>query len=209
MKLFPLTTKSIVWHHFNKKSIIVLDVGCGTANQMYYLRMNGYKGFSVGIDIFIPYITESKKHLVHNEYILCDARYLPFRENSFDTVISFEMIEHLEKSDGINLILTIEKLAKKQVMVSTVTDFQPQDSFDENIFQEHKSAWYPEEFRTRGYHVYGTLGLRTYGNISKICKVISRFIQPFPSLLRFLTQPLVYTKPEISFLMLCVKNKVI
>ena len=208
LKLFPFTTNSIFCHHFNKKGFVVLDAGCGTSNVMEFIRLCGYDGISVGVDIFPPYLKLSKKKgSIQNDHVISDVRYLPFRDRSFDNVINIAVIEHLKKAEGLLLISTLERLSKHQVMIYTVTDYGTQDPFDGNIYQEHKSAWYPVEFRKRGYRIYGTLGLRTYGKRGWFLKRINPLVTRFPTILRVLSQPFVYTKPEISFLMLCVKNK--
>jgi SAM-dependent methyltransferase len=71
----------------------VLDIACGTA---YGKNLIGAKKY-VGVDIHIPTLKRAaEKGLVAGESLVAaDARNVPFAPNSFDTVISFETIEHI------------------------------------------------------------------------------------------------------------------
>lgn len=73
---------------------LVLDVACGTGYGSAYLSEKG--SFVVGVDISKKALSIAKKHYCKAEFVLADAIRLPFRENVFDTVISFETIEHIK-----------------------------------------------------------------------------------------------------------------
>lgn len=38
-----------------------------------------------------------KKEMAFTDLVLCDARYLPFRANSFNAITSYEVLEHLDQ----------------------------------------------------------------------------------------------------------------
>lgn len=57
---------------FNSRK--VLDIGCGNGRNMIF-------PYSIGIDLDRKILKQAKKH---GEIILADARYLPFRDKSFD-----------------------------------------------------------------------------------------------------------------------------
>jgi len=54
----------------------ILDVGCGRISPLQEVEMESYR---VGLDIYEPYILKIKKLSVHDNYILGDARKLPFK----------------------------------------------------------------------------------------------------------------------------------
>jgi hypothetical protein len=57
------------------------------------------------------------------------------------------LIEHLPKNDGVNLIKSLEKIAKRQVLITT-NSFE-QGEYDNNPFQAHKSAWSTSDFQDK------------------------------------------------------------
>ena len=80
------------------KGKIVLDVACGVGYGSYYLMKNGAKRV-IGVDISKDAITYAKAHYTDSkiEFIVGDATKLPFSDNFFDAIVSFETIEHLKE----------------------------------------------------------------------------------------------------------------
>jgi len=182
----------------------VLDLGCGTGNAMRHIR--SHKNIKViGIDLFPDYIKQCKRIKIYDDLILSDVRVLPIRKNVFDVVLLLDVLEHLKKSEGRLLLRKIEKLAKKRLVVYTPVNYLPQNTVDENVYQQHKSGWCPDEMRTLGYDIKGVNSfyiLRT--ELSKIR--YSGIIGILISILSHLMDPLFYFFPKYSFHMLCLKT---
>jgi len=121
---------------------------------MAFLNKHG-KFEAVGIDIFKLYLKEAKNKGRFRDLILGDVRYLPFKDKSFDTVICMEVLEHLEKADGYKLLDELERVARRQVLLTTPVGKHELHPFDENPYQEHKYIWKVEELRKLGYKVRG------------------------------------------------------
>lgn len=68
----------------------VLDVGCG-----YGYSSRNYASY-VGIDVDPDVIDEAKRLNPQHDFIVASATSLPFPDNSFDTVLCLEVIEHLD-----------------------------------------------------------------------------------------------------------------
>ena len=75
----------------------VLDLGCGPSSPIQYCKNIKY---SVGVEAFQPYLEKSKQNKIHSEYLEKKIEDLDFPENSFDAVIMIEVLEHLPKETG-------------------------------------------------------------------------------------------------------------
>ncbi|MCX8175877.1 MAG: class I SAM-dependent methyltransferase [Candidatus Bathyarchaeota archaeon] len=204
---FPLSYYGIINRFLREDVKDVLDVACGMGICMFVLRNKGklYRSYNVGVDIFLGYLKHCKSHRIHDDCVYCDVRYLPFKEKSFDAVLCLEIIEHLAKKDGVKLLKTVEKIAKKQVVVTTPTGFQHQGECHGNPYQTHRSGYSYEELTKLGFKVvchtfkgvFGEKGLASY----------------FPPWIRwvfiplaYLFSPLAYLRPKYSNGMIGVKK---
>lgn len=94
----------VIAHHLRKyefaDSVLsdgsVLDIGCGFAYGSAYLASPGRR--VIGVDVSTG--TLAKARLRYGRaplsLVAADANTLPFLDHSFDSVVSFELIEHLE-----------------------------------------------------------------------------------------------------------------
>lgn len=80
------------------KGKIVLDIACGAGYGSKYLLSHGAKEV-VGVDISDEAIKYARQHYVDDKLIFmkADATNLGFINETFDVVVSFETIEHVEK----------------------------------------------------------------------------------------------------------------
>ena len=181
----------------------LLDVGCGAyspiklfSNKMEYV---------VGVDIFEPSIEKSRAARIHNDYKNVNVLELDkhFEPNSFDCVISSDLIEHLTKDDGNKLITMMEKIASKKVVIYTPNGFFPQSEFDGNKFQVHISGWEIDEMQKKGYRVVGINGNKMFfGEFGKIRwkpKV-------FWGRIALMTQFYYEKNPKNAFGIMCIKD---
>jgi SAM-dependent methyltransferase len=147
----------------------VLDLGCGPNSPIQHFDIP----YSVGVDAFEPYLGESKRKKIHDEHILADIRKIQFKPKSFDGVLALEVLEHLTKGEGYELLLKkMENIAKKKIIITTPNGFVPHEEHDANIFQLHKSGWTVDELKKLGFRVmgFGLIGLG--GKKSKILELL-------------------------------------
>lgn len=139
---------------------IVLDIGCGIrpqtlANTFIHICVDAHKQY---LDILKKRIRESKgvkgtlKFLFYNKTV--DNVILDFPKKSVDTVFLLDVIEHLDKLKGLELIRSFDQIARHQIIIFTPLGFVSQEhpdgkdawGLDGGKWQEHKSGWFPEDF---------------------------------------------------------------
>ncbi|MGD0645562.1 MAG: class I SAM-dependent methyltransferase [Candidatus Bathyarchaeia archaeon] len=179
---------------------IILDVGCGSGSPIKTFSKSFY---SVGVDLFKPAILESKNKGIHDDYILADANNLCFRPNFFDAVLALDVLEHLEKTKGLKLVKTMERVAKKKVVIITPNGFVSQGATADNVFQVHLSGWTVNELKRMGYRVHGIVGLKFLRTEKAKLKYKPEIIL---SEIADISQKFTYHFPSIAFELLCVKN---
>jgi len=152
---YPFSALHIVWSQLDKDAKTILDVGCGQGEPMSFI--NKRRNFKVtGVDLFQPYLEKARRKAIYQDLINCNALSLPFEDKTFDAVICMELLEHLEQTDGILLLDELERVARKQILLTTPTGKYEQDAYDGNSYQEHKFLWTPESLRSYGYKIRGT-----------------------------------------------------
>jgi 2-polyprenyl-3-methyl-5-hydroxy-6-metoxy-1,4-benzoquinol methylase len=76
-----------------------LDVGCGLGYGCSIIKRKHQD--IIGIDVSWRAILYAKSRYKGPEYVCCSACALPFRNESFDSVTSFEVIEHVSNQEGM------------------------------------------------------------------------------------------------------------
>ncbi len=179
----------------------VLDLGCGMEGALLH-RVAGIP-HSVGVDLHTPAPYNGKPEpRRHDEYHRLDVRTIAdhFPADSYDCVVASDLIEHLEKTEGSDLLDAMERIASKRVIVFTPNGYLYQPATPDNPFQEHLSGWRVGEFVERGYRVIGINGwkpLRT--TYAQIRWRPSNFWE----LASLLTQGITESRPRFAFQLLC------
>lgn len=95
------------------KNLSCLDDGCGTGYGTYYLAKNGVR-LIVGIDLSSEAMKFAGKHYQAEnlEFVQMDALDLKFEDNSFDAVISFDILEHINEKYQSKFIREITRVLK-------------------------------------------------------------------------------------------------
>jgi ubiquinone/menaquinone biosynthesis C-methylase UbiE len=97
-----------------EKDSTILDVGCGNGKRVEILRVYGYN--AIGCEI--------NKSRVDNDLIVFgDIRNLPFEDDSFDVVVSIDVLEH--SSDPLKALSELRRVAKKKFIVDITPKEDP------------------------------------------------------------------------------------
>ncbi|MBQ2897510.1 MAG: class I SAM-dependent methyltransferase [Clostridia bacterium] len=88
---------------FDEKN--VLDIGCGAAGKSLYYLSKGATSV-IGVDVVEKYGVEAKQlqeklNLEGFEFMCTDAANMPFAENTFDTVIMNDAMEHVAQPEMV------------------------------------------------------------------------------------------------------------
>jgi len=90
-----------------------LDVGCGTGKLVKWLRFLGIDAFGIEISKDALELAEKK---VKPFLKLGNIVKIPYPENYFDLVVSFDVLEHLERSKIKKAILETIRVSKKFII---------------------------------------------------------------------------------------------
>jgi 2-polyprenyl-3-methyl-5-hydroxy-6-metoxy-1,4-benzoquinol methylase len=126
----------------NLRDIKVLDIGCGDGVLSYLFAKE--KADVSGLDysdIAINFAKEkTKKYNI--DFRQGSAYELPFKDNSFDVIISSDVIEHLE--DVFLYLSEIKRVAKNDALIVIST---PIKYTEYPLDKEHVIEWFPDEYR--------------------------------------------------------------
>ena len=154
----PIVAKMItVYKEINS----VLDLGCGFGKYGVLCRetfdifagrykLESWRTRIVGVEIYPEYITSFQK-TIYSEIIIKDAlTYLKETKEKFDMILCLDVIEHLPKEQGKELVKEILAHHNKLVFITTPNGYMPQGALYNNEHETHRCGWTVEEFKELG-----------------------------------------------------------
>lgn len=133
----------------------LLDVGCGVGTTLKEFCCP----IKIGVDAHRPYLENSETglQLIKINFKAENLRGL-FLPNSLDSVTLIDVIEHLDKETGFDVLQQVEEIAAKKVIVFTPRGFFRQLEVDHyglggESYQRHRSGWEVGDFENMGYNV--------------------------------------------------------
>ncbi len=189
----------------------ILDLGCGDGNLMELLA-NGKKWKVTGVDIFAKNVkTASQRNLfaeVFKADIIKFVRQQVIKKKKYDVIFCSQVIEHVDRKKGEELLSLIELIVRQRIIIGTPREFmeQPAAYLGNNAHQVHKSGWSEEDFRKKGYKVFG-IGLSSLWSEEGLIRVNNnKVLIAFYFVVSFLFSPVVYFIPRIAAGILCIKD---
>lgn len=143
---------------------VALDMGCGTDSVLrtYRPRLR-----TIGVDADAITLERARAAGTHDEYVLANVldddlsvKLARMGHRSVDLIVIIDVVEHLPKRAGFELLEKCELMTGKFIVVQTPNGFLEQGPEFGNPYQRHLSGWFPQDFRGLGYRVYGTTGTR-------------------------------------------------
>lgn len=188
----------------------ILDLGCEDG-RLLDLLSEGKSWHITGVDIFQKNINTAAKRKIYVKAIKGDvvqlAKKLIRQQAKFDVVFCSQVIEHISRKEGEELLNMVDKLAKKRVIMGTPRGFmeQPEAFLGNNPHQVHKSGWTEDDFRKRGYQVYG-VGFGPVWSEEGLGRTYSKSIIVLANIISYIFSPVVYYLPFLAAGILCIKE---
>lgn len=181
----------------------VLEIGCGENSLI--MRSGLIKQlFVTGVDIYEPYIKLHKTHGLYANLILGDVSQLEFKEDEFDVVVCMDVLEHLSKKSGGELLIKMKKWGKK-VIITTPNGYVIGSHNNGNEYQQHLSGWNTTELKLYGYKVRGLSGLKQLRKSNS--QLAHDNLLLFWGGLSLISDLLVYFIPNLAFHLLATYKK--
>jgi len=99
----------------------ILDAGCGFGHLLKSIQQRSLRVESFGIDASCKMLKMGKEKLEVSSHLTCgDVMALPFNDNSFDMIISMEVIEHLPHP--LTFLLEAKRVLKKGGFLIIITE---------------------------------------------------------------------------------------
>lgn len=173
---------------WRKKFKTILDIGCGTGRHLIPLVKLGFN--VVGIDFSKEMIKIAKNKIKENklkaDFVVADARHLPFKDKKFDCSLAIAVIHHLKtgRNEAVN---EIKRITKNEALISVWNKSQARFIFSKkDVFVPWK---YKGKTYQRYYHVF------TKKEIMDLLKAKLKIISVFPKKL-FSKNIFILAKPE-------------
>lgn len=132
----------------NSKYNNFLDVGVGAGKLGIFLnQVKSFGFYLLGVEIDKSYIKKFNLKPLYNEIINDDIIHFIDDHPDFTTDFVFigDCIEHLKKSDGIDLLNYL--LYRSKVIVIIYPDEYIQYSWQGHASESHRSAWFRDDFK--------------------------------------------------------------
>lgn len=98
----------------------ILDVGCSTGAYVTYLNAVGYRAY--GLDV-LPDSTWTQR--THHRYVTGTARELPLTNNAVDTILAFEVLEHVPQA--YQALAEFRRVCRQNIILSVPDCETPED----------------------------------------------------------------------------------
>lgn len=188
----------------------ILDLGCEDG-RLLSLLSDGKDWKVTGVDIFQKNVNEAAKKKIFISVIKGDivkvSKKLIGERKKFDVVFCSQVIEHINRKEGEELLSIVDKLAKKKIIFGTPRGFmeQPEAFLGYNPHQVHKSGWTEDDFKKRGFKVYG-IGFGPVWSEEGLGRTYSKSLIVLANLISYFFSPVVFYLPFLASGILCIKQ---
>jgi SAM-dependent methyltransferase len=114
-----IVTRSLSRYYFVAPNVhgALLEVGCGRGYGFEVLSMKSTR--QVGIDISRQFLGEARDQFPAVSFVCASGNALPFGDHSFDSIVAFEVIEHI--ADDLSFLRELKRVARKSAFIAVST----------------------------------------------------------------------------------------
>lgn len=130
----------------------LLDVGCADGKMIFALRKLGVEAY--GLDIS-KYILSKAHHKIGKFLKQGEIAYLPYSDNSFDLVTSFDLLEHISTETLPRVVEECNRVSRQGVLHKIYTSenlwlklIHQKDHFHVSVFSQ---SWWEKFFEKQGF----------------------------------------------------------
>jgi hypothetical protein len=180
----------------------IADLGCGSRSTVKMCIQNKRL---IAIDAWFPVCNVIKSQPIVSSVCQAIIPPIPLRSSSVDAVVILQVLEHLTKDQGYQLLNDAGRVARRKIVITTPNGFVGQGSYGCNPYQQHICGWSPQEFENLGYSVIGYDGLKLLRKPFSPAMIFpSKFWEILVSFGLF--EKYVFDKPRHGFQLLAYKN---
>ena len=135
------------------KDNTVLDVGCGIIQALDGLKCKSY----LGLDVWLQYLEQVKNRYSVIKMDVKNDLY-QFLDNSFDVVVSLDLVEHLTQQEAWQVIYHTKRIARDKVIIFTPSKFETNDEAVKNAwglggcpYQKHQCLLTRQQFEENSF----------------------------------------------------------
>ena len=148
----------------------VLDIGCGNGLLIHYLRKFDIEAYGVEIS---KYAMESTPKELQPFIRFGDITKIPYREDTFDLVLSFDVLEHIERSKLRKSVSESIRVSRKYVLHKIYT----QENKWIKLFHDHDFSHVSVFRKSFWYNIF-----RSFDNVMIVRKIMFKLPNFFESL---------------------------
>jgi ubiquinone/menaquinone biosynthesis C-methylase UbiE len=133
----------------------VLDIACGPGYGTYHIARTAPQVEMVGVDILAENIEVARRFYSANNasFLVADAFRLPFFDESFNLLLSFETIEHVH--DGAGFLAEMARVLNRDGVFLCSTPNAPYDF----LSTQHVRLYTPQELSQTAQRFFGDVQL--------------------------------------------------
>jgi len=140
------------------ETLSVLDLGCGyNRNRISRTVLTLPFWHLTSVDIHYPCLEALRGRPVaakHHEIVEGEILdYVGKAGLDFDVTLLLDVLEHFERGDAVRLLALIEAATRKRIIIFLPIGECPQDTYDDNPYQIHRSTWAVEDLLGLGFAV--------------------------------------------------------